>query len=288
VDFFAQPYALGSDLLTNYSSASFNSLQVQVRRRARAGLDFQVNYTFSKVLSDASGISQSRIEHFLDLAQPSIERSRAAFDLTHALKGTVTYDLPFGKGHMIHAGKLDRIISGWSFGSILTWQSGAPISILSGWGTLNRSDGSRSVSNTANTTLSAGALDNIVKFQMTGNGPVIVARSAINPATGAGVTDPGTAPFNGEVFFNPTAGNVGTLQKRMFDGPASFNVDASLIKKVNITERHALELRMEGNNVINHPTFFAGDQNINSLQFGVIQSTFTFQRRMQFGVKYTF
>jgi hypothetical protein len=290
VQFFAQPFALGSDLLTNYSSASYNSLQIQARHRARAGLDFQVNYTFSKVLSDSAGVSQSRIEHFLDLAQPTIERARAAFDLTHALKGTVTYDLPLGKGHAVHGPWpwLDRVIAGWSFGSILTWQSGAPFSILSGYGTLNRSDGGRSGSNTANTILAGSALTDIVKFQMTGNGPIMVAESAINPANGQGVTDPGAAPFKGEVFFNPTAGNIGTLQRRMFDGPSSFNLDASLIKKVNITERHALELRMEGNNVINHPTFFAGSQNINAVKFGVINSTFTLQRRMQFGVKYTF
>src|SRR5262249_45745132 len=103
LDFFAQPYALGSDLLTNYSSASYNSLQIQVRRRARAGLDFQANYTFSKVLSDSAGITQVRFEPFLDQAQPKIERARAAFDLTHALKGTVTYDLPLGRGHFVHS-----------------------------------------------------------------------------------------------------------------------------------------------------------------------------------------
>jgi Carboxypeptidase regulatory-like domain len=290
VDFFAQPFALGTDYLTNYTSASYNSLQVQVRRRARAGLDFQANYTFSKVLSDSAGVSQSRIEHFLDLEQPKIERSRAAFDLTHALKGTVTYDLPVGKGHALHArySWLDRVIGGWSFGSILTWQSGAPISVLSGWGTLNRGDGTRSVGNTANVLVNADALNDVVKFQMTGNGPMIISPSAINPANGSGVADPGSQPFKGQVFFNPPAGTVGTLQKRMFNGPSSFNVDASLLKIVHITERQALELRMEGNNVINHPTFFAGSQNINSLQFGVIGTTFTFQRRMQFGAKYTF
>jgi hypothetical protein len=290
VDFFAQPFALGSDLLTNYTSASYNSLQIQVRRRARAGLDFQANYTFSKVLSDSAGVSQSRVEHFLDIEQPNIERSRAAFDLTHALKGTVTYDMPVGKGHMLHTrwSWLDRIFGGWSVGSILTWQSGAPISIISGWGTLNRADGTRSIGNTANTLLSADQLNDVVKFQMTGDGPRIISPSAVNPINKSGVADPGAAPFNGQVFFNPGPGTIGTLQKRMFNGPASFNIDGSLIKKVQITERQAVELRMEGNNVINHPTFFAGSQNINALNFGVIGSTFTLQRRMQFGLKYTF
>ena len=74
----------------------------------------------------------------------------------------------------------------------------------------------------------------------------------------------------------------------MFDGPVVLQSRCQPNQKLNITERQAIELRMEGNNVINHPTFFAGSQSINSLQFGVINTTFTFQRRMQFGVKYTF
>src|SRR5205807_1054669 len=121
------------------------------------------------------------------------------------------------------------------------WQSGAPLSILSGYGTLNRGDGTRSAGNTANTLLTASGLSDVVKYQMTGDGPMIVAPSAINPANGQGVSDPGLPAFKGQVFFNPTAGNVGTLQRRMFDGPSSFNIDASLIKSVHITERHAIE-----------------------------------------------
>src|SRR5262249_35644382 len=48
VDFFKNPNALGSDLLTNYSSSTYHALQLEARRRSRSGLDFLANYTFSK------------------------------------------------------------------------------------------------------------------------------------------------------------------------------------------------------------------------------------------------
>ena len=164
--------------LTNYSSSSYNALQVEVRHRTKSGLFFEANYTWSKVLSDADGDVQNRLQHFLDIANPKIERSRANFDLTHMIKMDGYYELPFGKGHKLSYRPLDRVIGGWIFGSTLTWQSGAPFSILSGRGTLNRE--SRSTYNTADTSLTKGQLDSVVKFQMTGNGPMMITQSAIN------------------------------------------------------------------------------------------------------------
>jgi hypothetical protein len=288
VSFFQNPYTLGADMLNNYSNSTYNSLQVEARHRASSGLEFTANYTFSKVLSDTSGDSQSRIEQFLDINNQKIERSRANFDLRHSIKGTAVYDLPFGKSHMLHYGPVNKVIEGWSVGGIMSWQSGAPFSILSGYGTLNRSDGSRSAFNTADTALTMPQLDNIVQFQMTGNGPIMVAQSAINPNDGTGTNSTGEAPYSGQVFSNPGAGTIGTLQRRLFSGPWSFDLDMSLQRKFRITERQSIELRMEGVNVLNHPTFWVGDQNINSTTFGVIGSMLNSPRVMQFAARYQF
>jgi hypothetical protein len=291
VNFFANPNALGTDMLNNYSNSTYNSLQVVVRHRAKAGLDFSGNYSFSKVLSDTAGDSQSRIEQFLDVYNPSLERSRANFDLRHSIKGNAVYDLPMGKGHRFNYRPIERILGGWSMGGIMSWQSGAPFSILSGLGTFNRSDGSRSYYNTADTALTMPQLANIVQFQMTGNGPYMVAQSAINPSDGTGVNGAGVgipAPFTGQVFTNPGAGTLGTLQRRAFSGPWSFDLDASIQKNIKLTERQSLEIRMEGVNVLNHPTFWVGDQNINSNTFGAIASMLNSPRVMQFGMRYMF
>jgi hypothetical protein len=286
VSFYQNPNALGTDLLTNYSSSSYNSLQLEARHQMRSGLSFEANYTFSKVLSDADGDSQSRIQQFLDLGNPRLERSRANFDLTHMIKADGFYELPFGKGHQLHYRPLDRVIGGWIFGSTMVWQSGAPFSILSGLGTLNRE--ARSYYNGADTILGGAQLANVVKFQMTGNGPMMISQSAINPNDGTGVNTNGEPAFAGQVFFNPGAGTLGGLQRRMFSGPWTFDTDMRLKKTVNITEAKKVELLMDAFNALNHPTFWSGDQNINTTTFGLVSSMFYSPRIVQFGLHYTF
>jgi hypothetical protein len=286
VNFFANPNALAADMLTNYSSSSYNSLQVVARHRFSNGLSFEGNYTFSKVLSDGDGDLQARFQAFLDFNNPGLERSRANFDLNHMIKAFGHYDLPFGKGHRLGFHPINRVIGGWTVSGTMVWQSGPPFSILSGRGTLNRA--ARSYYNTANTSLTKSQLDQVVKFQMTGNGPVIVAPSAVNPADTTGVNADGSPAFQGQVFFNPGAGSVGVLQRRLFSGPWTFGMDMSLMKKVDITEKMNVELRADAFNVLNHATFYTGDQNINSTNFGVIGSMFYQPRIMQFGLLFRF
>jgi hypothetical protein len=286
VNFFANPNALAADMLTNYSSSSYNSLQVVVRRRFSKGLSFEGNYTFSKVLSDGDGDLQVRFQAFLDFNNPGLERSRANFDLNHMIKAFGRYDLPFGKGHRLSWKPLDRVIGGWTFSNSMVWQSGAPFSILSSRGTLNR--GARSYYNAANTSLTKSQLDQIVRFQMTGSGPRIVAESAINPADQTGVNADGDPTFKGQVFSNPGAGTLGGLQRRYFSGPWTFGMDMSLMKAVNLTEKTNIEFRADAFNVLNHSTFWSGDQNINSTSFGLIGSMFYGPRIMQMGLQLRF
>jgi len=286
VPLFQNPNVLGADMLTNYSSSSYNSLQIAARHRMNSGLTFEGNYTFSKVLSDGDGDLQTRFQAFLDFNNPKLERSRANFDLNHMIKADGYYELPFGEKHLLHQRYLNRAIGGWIFGSVMVWQSGAPFSILSSYGTLNRA--ARSYYNTAATTLGGAALAKIVSFQMTGNGPVMVARSAVNPADNSGVSAPGDPAFTGEIFSNPVAGTLGALQRREFSGPWTFTMDMSLSKSIKITERQQLKIRMDAFNALNHPTYYVGDQNINSTTVGVIGSMFFSPRQIQFGAHYTF
>jgi hypothetical protein len=278
VNFFANPNAVAADMLTNYSSSSYNSLQLAARHRLRNGLSFEANYSFSKVLSDGDGDLQTRFQAFLDFNNPGIERSRANFDLNHMIKADGYWDLPFFQNN--------RFLGGWTFGDVWVWQSGAPFSILSGRGTLNRE--ARSYYNTATTSLTESQLAGIVGFQMTANGPMIIAPSAINPADGSGVNADGEAAFQGQAFFNPGPGTVGTLQRRYFSGPWTFNMDMSLMKNISITERQHLQLRMDAFNAFNHATFWVGDQNINDPTFGVISSMFYSPRVLEFGATYRF
>jgi hypothetical protein len=282
VKFFPNPNAWAADMITNYSSSSYNSLQLVARRRFGDRGSFEANYTFSKVLSDGDGDLQVRFQAFLDVNNPGIERSRANFDLNHMIKGYGNVELPFGKGHRLSYGPLDRIIGGWRLSGNMIWQSGAPFSITSGRATLNRS--ARSYYNTADTSLNQSQLADVVKFRMTGSGPMIVAASAINPADGTGVNPDGEPKFSGQVFSNPSAGTIGGLQRRYFSGPWTFGLDMSLLKRVMLTETKNVEFRADAFNVLNHATFWPGDQNINSNTFGVISSMMYSRRILQLGL----
>jgi hypothetical protein len=49
-----------------------------------------------------------------------------------------------------------------------------------------------------------------------------------------------------------------------------------------------VELRMMAINALNHATFWAGDQNINTPPFGVVSSSFFGSRVCEFGLTYRY
>ena len=288
LNFFPNPNALSAVYLDNFSNSEYNSLQLEARRRLKNGIQYQVNYVFEKWLSDAAGLDQLRFEPFQDINNTGLERSRPPTDLTHQFKANYSYDLPFGEGHALHLGRgWNRLISGWVTSGNLSWVSGNPFSVISGYGTFLREDFSNN--NTANTALTAGALNNVMTFQMTGNGPYMVPQSAIG-ADGRGVVPLGQPQFSGELFTNPTAGNIGQLQRRMFTGPSVFAMDAALFKETKFGDRFTAELRMEALNVFNHAAFAVYDSNmtVNSQQFGQITNQAIAPRQLQFGLRVGF
>ncbi len=289
ISFYPNPYGLGMNLTMNQSNASYNALQIDYSRRFTRGLQFQINYSYSKSLSDTLGNGQTNFEALLDANNGKLERARTPFDQTHALKSNAVYELPFGKGKRFAGGSspiVSRLVGGWSISGIYTLNTGNPFSMLSQRGTLNRAARSTGT-NTATTTLNKGQLDDLMGLYFTGGGPYFVAQSAIGK-DGRGVAADGAAPFSGQAFTNPTAGNLGVLQRRMFSGPTWYNLDFGIQKKTQITERQSLELRFESTNVTNHATFYYSDEDINSTSFGKVAGAQTSPRRVQIGLYYRF
>lgn len=279
VRFYRNNNSLGTNLMTNISNGTYHSLQMDIRKRLPRNVFFQGNYVWSKILSDSSADVQSRFEAFHDFANGALERSRTVFDLRHAAKANFAYQLPF------RGGRYRRFTEGWGVSGDTIWQSGNPLSILSARGTINR--GGRAAQNGADTALNMDQLDQLLGVRMTAQGPMYIAASALGPDGRAVVSD-GQTPFNGQVFFHPQAGTIGGLQRRMFSGPATLDFNASVQKVTRVTERHSLEIRVEAFNVMNHPTWYLEDQNIESTNFMKITQNFNGRRLLQFGVYYRF
>jgi hypothetical protein len=287
---------VGGDLLKNSSFSNYNSGVVEVRRRFSQGLYFQANYVFSKVLTDyapSTNNDQSRFQPYLDNARPQLEKGRAPFDFNHQFKANFTYELPIGKGHRLFASDnkmVSLLVDGWQTGSIFTWQSGNPYSILSTQPTFNRS-GSRSIRNTAVATLSPAQIKADTGVFVQGDGtvfginPVLVSSNGTGAPPSNGLT---CAPAVTGGFCNPQPGEVGNLSLDAFTGPTYFDWDLSASKDFHINERFKLTFRTEAFNVLNHPVFFMGDQNINSLHFGQSTSTVSAPRILQMSLRLKF
>jgi hypothetical protein len=292
--FAANEVIRGGDLLTNASFSTYHSGVLELRRRFEKGLYFQANYVYSKVLTDYGAFTngdQFRFQPFFDNLNRRAEKGRAPFDITHQFKANFTYELPIGKGHNLSPSNhiLSFLVSGWNTASIFTWQSGAPFSILSTRGTINRA-GTRSVANTAVATQSHGAISGQLGVFPQANGVVyIINPKLINPnGTGAAPDALSCSPLVSGGFCNPQPGERGNLQVGAFSGPAYFDWDLSVGKDFHLTERLKLNYRAQAFNVLNHPTFFAGDQNINNSTFGQSTSTASLPRVLQMSLTLAF
>ncbi len=294
--FAANDNIVGGDLLKNGSFSDYHSGVVEVRRRFSRGLYFQANYVFSKVLTDyapSTNNDQSRFQPYLDNARPQLEKERAPFDFNHQFKANFTYELPIGRGHRVFASDnrmVSLLVDGWQTGSIFTWQSGNPFSILSGQPTFNRS-GTRSSRNTTVSTISPAQLKSDTGVYVQGDGTVFGINPSLVSSNGTGAPPSNgltCAPAVTGGFCNPQPGQVGNLSLDAFTGPTYFDWDLSASKDFHITERFKLMFRTEAFNVLNHPVFFVGDQNINSLQFGQSTSTVSSPRVLQMSLHLKF
>jgi hypothetical protein len=279
--FLPNPTVQVADVLENGSTLSYNGFQTELRHRSRGGLDFQLHYTFSKSLSDSAGNTQGRVEPFIDNANPQFDRTRSEFDITHVLGSTFTYELPFGHGKMLLGGAnglVDRVVGGWKIASIVGWQSGNPFAILSGTnrGVLNREGRSGTV--TAFTTLPLGDIKKHLGMFTAPNGNLYWIDPKFINTDGRAVGPDGltySPSFTGQVFYNPLPGQVGNMHRLQFDGPATYQWDASIIKNTKITERIATRFEVDLLNVMNSSElgiFSDTNFNVNSTSFGRVTS----------------
>jgi hypothetical protein len=285
------------NIATNGGFSDYHALQLEFRRQFRNGFLGGINYTLSDTNTDSVGTGQNRFEAFMDNARRELNTGRSWFHTTHILTGNFIYELPFGQGRRWAntGGIANAVLGDWQVASLIAWQSGTPISITSGRGTFNRPGRSdcavSTVCNTAVSTLSESQIRDLLGIYKVENRIYWIDPKVIDPATGRGVgaDNLGNTPgFDGQVFFNPGAGDVGTLSVLTFDGPPQFSINMALSKRFRFLDRYALEFKGEAFNLTNTPTFRTGDMNINSTTFGRLTNVNIASRVIQLSARLDF
>ena len=120
--------------------SNYNALQVDFRQRAWHGLQFDANYTWSHTLGVATQNNWQGQGAVFSLRDMRLSYGPTLYDLRHVVHINGTYDLPFGKGKRFanSSNALDRVVGGWTVGTIFTFQTGAPFLLLGGTSTFQR------------------------------------------------------------------------------------------------------------------------------------------------------
>ena len=218
----------------------YHSFQFTARKRFSQGLLMGLAYTLGKSIDDQSvdpigassggGLSATNSRTPTDIRDWRNERGRSDFDRRHVLVTNFVYELPVGKGKqfLTGVGSLgNAVLGGWSVNGIYIFQSGEPFSVRSGARTANFSHESRADI--------VGATPETGLFKIPGIvGPLVFANR-----NGFALPAPGSNGAGRNIF---TASNFN-------------NLDASISKNFNITERFRVQFRAEAFNVLNHVNF---------------------------------
>jgi hypothetical protein len=254
----------------------YHALQMDVTRRFSHGLSFRGVYTFSKALDDGDSLNQTTAGNAPGLASNPFnlraDKGLATFNVANLAVLNALYALPFGPGQMYAndvEGWKGRLVSGWSLASIVTLQSGFPLTPQLSYNPSNNGDTRNPVRPFVNPGF---------------KGPVVLGKPSqwFNPA--AFIAPPSASGFYG---------NAG---RDTFTGPGLAIWDFSVLKDTAISERLQLQFRAEFFNLLNRANFntpnlivftppTASNPTGLSGTAGAITSTATTARQLQFGLK---
>jgi hypothetical protein len=131
---FFQPQYGALSTWSTIAKSDYHGLAVTFRERFRDSLTFDVNYTWSKSMDNASGLQNEGAwgaGFILNPFRPDDFYSVSDFDIQQMLNANWLWQLPFGRGRTWGSdmsGVADAILGGWGFNGIFRWNSGLPVS----------------------------------------------------------------------------------------------------------------------------------------------------------------
>ena len=304
----ANPQFSTVNYLSNMSSSNYHSMQAEVTLRPTHGFSGSMNYTWSKNLGNGATYTNP------------LDRGR---DYTivnnnhpHALRTNGVVELPFGPNKKFmgnSSGVLARVLEKWQVGVIYTLTTG-------NWQTIttNNSLYANGVPDVVNAALLQELLDDKgVRWGTKAANNALLEGRYFDPAKWVKVADPQCATVtpsqnlnggavarctlqalaritpsgNQIVLQNPQPGIRGNLGRNVFRDPALFRFDANIQKQFAISESKAVQLRVDVQNVLNHPQPAGASMTINSVNsatpFGQI-TTKNGIRNIQGQLRFTF
>ncbi|HZI17739.1 MAG TPA: TonB-dependent receptor [Pyrinomonadaceae bacterium] len=217
--------------VTNDSRSDYHAMQLQFQRRAARGLQAWASYTWAHATDDASEESALIAPVSVGLKPP---RGPSNYDVRHTLAAALTWDLPGVSG----GGPLGGLLRGWALDATLKARSATPFSVV------------------YSTALANGDVAELTYPDYVRGVPLYVS----DPRAAGG------RRVNRAAFLRSFSGR--SLGRNSLRGFGFSQVDVSLRRQLNLTERVRLHLRAEVFNLFNRPNFGNPVNDLRSSLFG--------------------
>lgn len=232
--FFHPQYAALSTFGT-IAHSNYNSAQFSLRQRFHNDVTFDINYTYSHSLDNASGLQNSTsygTAFIVNALDPDSNYASSDFDARHIVNANWLVGLPFGRGKRFGSNWntiANGILGGWQTTGIFRWNSGLPPGEpfqADRWAT------------------NWNVQSNMVRVCKADSSPTRVGEANL-------FRDP-LAVF--KCFREPRAGEVG--DRNVLRGEGYFTLDMGLAKTFKLPwEGHTIQFRAEVFNVTNTQKF---------------------------------
>ena len=239
-------------LTTGIATSDYHAMQLQFQRRLSRGLQSLLSYTWSKSLDTAS--DDSALNAPAERLDPQLDPGPSNFDVRHQFSMAVTYDIPVRVSNPI----INGVLHDWSIDGIFVARSATPVNV-----TFTRDIGFGSFPTRP---------DLIPGIPLYIADPSAPGGKRINNATIAGNTRQ-IGPF-----LVPVAARQGNLGRNSLRGFPLHELNLSLRRQFNFTERLNLQFRAEFFNIFNHPNFADPSSSL-----GSVSSTGAFTAANGFG-----
>lgn len=302
VDLVAPYYAVvggGSQIVETVSEGTenYHALQTTLHQQETNGLEYTLNYTWSRAMNDTSGgyfnvdgVGAGGTFAFANNAyDPHAEYGPSNFNATNNFSGTVVYQLPFGheKRYGSNWNRLtDEALGGWELSANAMFHSGFPATMIYAFG--------------QNTGLNAAADNSNYNYASRVNQyfPLTIKGQDSQHWFGNYNVDPSAKPCSSGTTINslgvPCAygvwakGTFGDAHQGTERNPDFKNIDLSVFKGFRTVGNQYLKLRIDAYNAFNMVSLGAPNSRVNSSQFGKITGSASNPRQLQISGVYTF
>ncbi len=273
---------------------NYNALQAVLQHQQSNGLEYQLNYTYSRSMTDNVGYFGMNGSAQPDPLPQNVYDLRGDYgpsgaDTRHNLSGTMVYELPFGRNKKYGANwnrLTDETLGGWELSGDAILYSGLPITIqtFSPTGLTNSAQENDDGVERANQYRPLKIVHRSTQHWF-GTDPSAVPCQDEGTPTNNGVPSscaygqPG-GPTLADQFGND---RVGTER-----APGYRQIDLSLFKAFQTVKGQTVKFRVDAFNAFNLASYGPPVYGIDSSSFGVIRNTLSPPRQIQISAVYQF